>query len=114
MCVCTLPHIIRLVLYIHCIHGSHPGVISPGGIGFISGCVSNSCFLWTISLHCDLSLCQSCSRVMIMKLVQEVYFVVHEEGRGKLKLHVTSTNSVTVDKVYPLRAFVSRPIKQNK
>lgn len=100
MCVCTLPHIIRLVLYIRCIHGSHPGMISPGGINFTSGCVNNSYFLWTISLHCDLSLCQSYDRVtMIMKLVHEVYFVVHEEGRGKLKLHVTSTNSVTLDKV---------------
>ena len=60
-----------------------------GGINFTSGCVSNSCFLWTISLHCVLSLCQSYDRVtMIMKLVHEVYFVVHEEGRGKLKLHL--------------------------
>ena len=58
--------VVSSVLYIPCIHGGHPVVISPGGVHVTSGCVNDSSFLWTIFLHCGLSLCQSYNHVTVI------------------------------------------------
>ena len=92
----SVVRVVSFVLYLPCIHGGHPVVISPGGVHFTSGCVNDSSFLWTIFLHCSLSLCQSYNQVtVIVKQMHKVYFVAHEERRYKVKLHIASTNSVT-------------------
>ena len=64
-------------------------MISPGGVHFTSGYVNDSSFLWTVCLHCGLSLCQSYKQVTVIGNSDSIKYILWPMKNTGVRLNST-------------------------